>query len=268
MLGAVGGVGSSPRYRCCLAVLIVWLAACGPSCGPATGRSQAEPVAVQHALEVAALGGAELRMHRFRIALARVRIEIAQLGFQTPLAAALGDADLIVNGGYFAGQGSERRVQGLVYAGGRELAPLDLPLGGGVLVVQRGRGRLEAAGAARSFDGAELALQCNPRLIVAGERMAGLNDRARAARTALCLRDGGATLDAYLTDPRSAQPTLRELADQLLARGCRDALNLDGGPSTAAAFRQADGVVRIGQGVELPYAIRFRRTARPPSGSR
>ena len=50
---------------------------------------------------------------------------------------------------------------------------------------------------------------------------------------------------------------IAELGDWLAAEGCSDALNLDGGPSTAAAFRDRDGVVKIGPGVGLPYSIRF-----------
>jgi len=58
-------------------------------------------------------------------------------------------------------------------------------------------------------------------------------------------------------DPADRGPTLAELGDWLAAEGCVDALNLDGGPSTAAAFHRENGVLNIGTGVHLPYSIRF-----------
>jgi exopolysaccharide biosynthesis protein len=60
-----------------------------------------------------------------------------------------------------------------------------------------------------------------------------------------------------LSEPHDRGPTLAELGDWLAAEGCSEALNLDGGPSTAAAFRDGDRVSKIGAGVGLPYAIRF-----------
>jgi hypothetical protein len=103
----------------------------------------------------------------------------------------------------------------------------------------------------------ELAVQCRPRLVESGKVVAGLKTEGRAARTAVCIRDGGSTLDAYLTDPAERGPTLAELGAWLAADGCSDALNLDGGPSTAAAFKADAGVLRIGPGEFLPYSIRF-----------
>jgi exopolysaccharide biosynthesis protein len=84
-----------------------------------------------------------------------------------------------------------------------------------------------------------------------------LKQQGRAARTAACVRDGGRTLELYLTEPRDLGPSLSELAHFLLEQGCEHALNLDGGPSTAAAYRDAGQLVRVGAGRELPYALRF-----------
>lgn len=53
-------------------------------------------------------------------------------------------------------------------------------------------------------------------------------------------------MDVYVArvDPSRgrAGPTLYTFARELLAEGCRDALNLDGGPSTGVAWRAPEGV--------------------------
>ncbi|HKU37074.1 MAG TPA: phosphodiester glycosidase family protein, partial [Polyangiales bacterium] len=108
-------------------------------------------------------------------------------------------------------------------------------LDGGTLIVQQTRARiLRSSQLPRTPAGVELAVQCKPRLVEARKVVSGLNAQGHAARTAICLRDGGHTLDAYLSDPADRGPTLAELGDWLAAEGCDDALNLDGGPSTAA----------------------------------
>jgi hypothetical protein len=77
-----------------------------------------------------------------------------------------------------------------------------------------------------------------------------------AARTALCLRDEGSVLDAYLTHD-DTRTTLSELGTFLVQEGCQFALNLDGGPSTAAAFRDGERLLTIGLGEALPYGLAF-----------
>jgi hypothetical protein len=187
-----------------------------------------------------------------------VDIDIVDLGFVMPLRDALGEGDLIVNGGFWARYRGERRAQGLIMTRARTLAPLDEALGGGMLVVRRARAKLEPPVRDLLNADPDFAVQCRPRLVYAGERISGLNDAARSARTALCVRDARRTLDIYLTDPQSSSPTLRELAGFLREERCSEALNLDGGPSTAAAWREGGHVVSLGPGSELPYGIRFR----------
>lgn len=210
-----------------------------------------------HVQRGAGIGSVVVDVHRFRVDLRRARFEWVDLGFTTTVGDALGDAALIVNGGYWAWYGSRRAAEGLIMTRNQVLAPLDAKLGGGVVVVRGGKARLEPAHAAIAQTQPDFAVQCSPRLVVAGEVFPGLNDAARAARTALCLRDTGRTLDFVLTDPGARGPTLRELAHWLAAQGCSDALNLDGGPSTAAAWREGGRVARLGTGRELPYAIRI-----------
>jgi hypothetical protein len=76
------------------------------------------------------------------------------------------------------------------------------------------------------------------------------DDTKRAERSALCTRDGGHTVDVVIVrgsdDGESPGPSLFALSKQLAWMGCESALNLDGGPSTGVAWREAgDGPVRL-----------------------
>lgn len=71
----------------------------------------------------------------------------------------------------------------------------------------------------------------------------------RHPRTAVGIGDGGRRLVLVVVDGRqegySAGMTLHELARVMLELGARDAMNLDGGGSSAMAVRTADGQVRV-----------------------
>jgi uncharacterized protein YigE (DUF2233 family) len=183
---------------------------------------------------------------------------VVDLNYERPLADALGDGDLVVNGGYWGWADERRRtLVGLLVAGGKQLSPLREGLSGGVLTVSEGRASIAASRGYVPAANVDLALQCRPRLLVSRTVASGLNSTARAARTAACVRDGGSILDIYVTDSDGAGVTLDELARWLLSEGCDHALNLDGGPSAAAAFRERGELVRVGAGEKLPYALRF-----------
>jgi exopolysaccharide biosynthesis protein len=198
-------------------------------------------------------------VHRFRLPVAGLRVSVVDLGYTRPLGDVLGDADLVINGGYWGWIDERRRTLiGLLVSGGKQLSPLRETLKGGVLTLHAGRASISGSHGYTLPRGADLALQCRPRLIVDRGVLPGLNATTQAARTAACVRDGGATLDMYVTDPDGQGTTLDALARWLLAEGCDHALNLDGGPSTAAAFHERGEVVRLGPGERLPYALRFR----------
>jgi hypothetical protein len=219
--------------------------------------AQAEPPLAHAPLSVR-FGGKPVRVHRFRIRLAEIRAEITDLGFKLPVRASLGSALLAINGGYWEWHLGKPRMMGYVVSQGQELSPVRKKLDGGTLIVQQARARiLRSSQLPRTPADVELAVQCKPRLVEGAKVVAGLNAQGHAARTAMCIRDAGHTLDAYVSDPADRGPTLAELGDWLAAEGCSDALNLDGGPSTAAAFQQEDGVLSIGAGLGLPYSIRF-----------
>lgn len=233
-----------------LLLVLGWASPALPSTEPAVSHEVLSPT----------FGGTPSRMHRFRVRVAELRAEVFDLAFKLPVRASLGDGQLAINGGYWEWHLGKPRAIGWVVSNGKQLSPLRKKLDGGVLMVQRGKARIErAAGLSTKTQGVELAVQCRPRLVEANQVVPQLNTEGRAARTAVCIRDGGLTLDAYLSEPRGRSPTLAELGIWLAAEGCTDALNLDGGPSTAAVFRGVDGVSTLGPGVFLPYAIRFVR---------
>jgi hypothetical protein len=212
-----------------------------------------------HTLVVVPTAHGNARLHRFRLRVAGLQVSVVDLGYQRPLGDVLGDADLVVNGGYWGWLDERRRTLiGLLVAGGKQLSPLREGLDGGVLTLDGARAQIAPSRGYSVPRNADLALQCRPRLIVDRGVSKGLNASAQAARTATCVRDKGATLDIYVTDPEGPGATLDALARWLLKEGCDQALNFDGGPSTAAAFHERGEVVRLGPGERLPYALRFK----------
>jgi len=106
----------------------------------------------------------------------------------------------------------------------------------------------------------DFAMQCNPRLVVAGTRNIRSDDGERAARTVLCVRDQGRTLDVILTySERDAHdgPTLFETATKLQADGCEEALDLDRGPSTGGVLRTSGSEERVELRGPIRHAIAF-----------
>lgn len=210
------------------------------------------PARIQHTQKKAPLPSGEISLHRFLIPLASTRIAFVDLRYQTPLVEALGKQQLLLNGGYWAYRDKERVIQGLLVVNGRQLSAGHKH--GGVLEVRQGRARVVRGEAFVLSPDTSLALQCSPRLVDAGKVIPKLEAERRAARTALCVRNDRTQLDAYLTLDAI---TLPEFAELLRQEGCLEALNLDGGPSTAAVAQLEEGAVSVGRGEELPYGIGF-----------
>jgi uncharacterized protein YigE (DUF2233 family) len=206
--------------------------------------------------------GARYALHRFRFDLSTTEIGVTDLEFERNLTDALeaSGAVLAINGGYWD---TERRPEGLTRVRGRGLAPFSDNLGGGVLVIDDGVGRLYDAEADDLEIPADVdfAQQCMPRIVVDGELNIRRNDGRRADRTALCLRDEGRTLDVYVA--RGGQidghggPTLWTFGEVLVEEGCESALNLDGGSSTGAVWRGSARLERLPPRVDLRLAILF-----------
>lgn len=148
-------------------------------------------------------------------------------------------AALVVNGGFF---GQHTEPLGLVISGGKKVSVFSPSMSGGVLFVTGDVGRLSATEDYKSGP-ADFAIQCRPRLVVGSHANIRSDDGKRAARTALCLRKAGQTLEFILaSEEKNGGPTLFELATELAGDGCEEALNLDGGPSTGWASRGDGGL--------------------------
>ena len=167
---------------------------------------------------------------RLVFGLTDVRLAIVDQPLDARLALPAG-ALAAFNGGFFDAEGE---AEGYAVSRGRVLAAYDPALGGGVLVVRGPRAELyDGETFAPPADPPDFALQARPRLVVDGAVNIQSETGRRAARTALCLRDDGRSLEVVVRPaPPDAGPTLLELARELAAAGCEDALNLDGGPST------------------------------------
>jgi len=174
---------------------------------------------------------------RWTFELADVSLSIADAGMSRALDAVLTKtrAELVVNGAFFDERGAPR---GLAIDHGAVLSPLVPTMSGGVLHVDGDRGALDPTeGFVVPSPPPDFAVQCRPRLVVRGKVNIRSDDGQRAERTALCLRRDGRTLDVVLAGHGSGSgPSLLALATELAASGCEEALNLDGGPSSGAAF--------------------------------
>ena len=189
--------------------------------------------------------GRTYRLHTFRVSLAEVRLEVVDVRMSRALDDVLRTrgASLVINGGFFGMRGEP---QGMVVSRGQLLSPVSARLGGGIVTTKEGVAHLHATETPPALADADFAMQCRPRLVVDGSVNIRTDDGNRADRTALCLRDGGRTLEVVVArtdDPLGrGGPTLFRFARALLRRGCEQALNLDGGPSTGAAWRDGNQV--------------------------
>lgn len=180
-------------------------------------------------------------LYRWSFPLATTALEVLDVGMTQESAPRLleSKASLVINAGFFDVDDS---VDGLSYARGHLYAPVKASLSGGVIQVRQHHATLHEAESYQLQRDAELAIQCRPRLVVDGAVNIRRETGLRADRTALCIREHGTRLDVYVARTESGNgmsgPTLLQLAERLRADGCEQALNLDGGPSTGAAWRQ------------------------------
>ncbi len=171
--------------------------------------------------------------------LADVTLAIADLHMSTRLDDVLAktSASVAINGTFFDEHGDP---VGLAVSDGHTLGRFSSQMSGGVLWV-RDWARDATAHLTATEDYREqpvaFAVQCRPRLVVESRVNIRSDDGRHAARTALCIRDAGRSLELVIarSDHGDGGPTLFQFAGELLAEGCEDALNLDGGPSTAWA---------------------------------
>jgi uncharacterized protein YigE (DUF2233 family) len=168
-------------------------------------------------------------------------------------------ADLVVNGGFFDPDGAP---VGLAISNGAQLSAFRPKLSGGVLWIRDGVAHLTATEDYRE-ESVDFALQCRPRLVVGSHVNIRSDDGRRAERTAVCLRESGKTIEfvAATGERGVADPTLRELAEELAAGGCEEALNFDGGPSTGWAAPSDGGVTFVSPIAPVRHAVVVTRRA-------
>lgn len=106
------------------------------------------------------------------------------------------------------------------------------PGGGGLFVVRKGKPSI-IAHTAKVPAGAEYAVQCWPRLVIAG-KIPKFKQRPSALRSAVGIDAAGRVLFAASTGSLTFEEWAAFLHDDL---ACVDALNLDGGPSTQLTVR-------------------------------
>ena len=190
--------------------------------------------------------GYPYQLYTFAIPLDRAHFRIRDTGMARTLAPMFGKEreSLIFNGGFFD---PDMNPEGYTVSEGRELSRFKRELGGGVLTITRGVARLYdtqtyTPGLAADLD---FAMQCRPRLVVDAAVNIRSDNGQRADRTALCIRHHGLRVDVVIARAREEHgtggPTLFQFAELLAREGCEQALNLDGGPSTAVAWHDESG---------------------------
>ena len=235
------------------------------SAAASTSSSTSAPVAARARAitpEISAADDDDVALEVFSLRVAEARIDVVDLAMGRDLAAALAQrsASLAVNGGYFA---PSAEAEGLVIAGGHTLSPFSPTLGGGVVVVRGGRAELRDAIGFSPPNDVDFAIQARPRLVVAGAVNLHGDDGRKAERTALCMLDEGRRIEVVIAHGKTATgagPTLTLLAEMLVSRGCEGALNLDGGPSTGAAWQGAERVEVRPPRAGIRHALTFRLT--------
>lgn len=175
----------------------------------------------------------------WRMPLDRYDVTIEDVGMGTALDAVLErtGADLVINGGFFDENG---KALGLTMSGGVQLSALAKKLSGGVMTIDHAHAQLFATESFVQPEGTRFAVQCRPRLVVNGQPNVKSDDGKRSERTALCLRDAGTTIEVVVVRGEEGGPSLHALGKWLAEHGCDDALNLDGGPSTGAAWKDEE----------------------------
>jgi uncharacterized protein YigE (DUF2233 family) len=150
-----------------------------------------------------------------------------------------------INGGFFD---EKHRPLGLLMHRGRRTSPLRqvdwgvFLIAGGVPEIRHTREGLPA--------GVTEALQCGPRLLVAGR--APSFKPGESLRAAVGITREGEVVLACLTD---GELSLQDFAQALSAWGCVDALNLDGGPSAQLYAKAGQMNLDLPGGYGVPDGI-------------
>lgn len=197
-----------------------------------------------HAHEATTVDGERFVVDTFTFDLARVSLRIADVGATREIDKTLkGPEDVLaVNAGFFDDHDAP---VGLSRSAKVELSPFAPKLSGGVLEIDHGNASLFETETYDPKRAPELAVQCRPRLVVDGKPNVRSDDKKRAERTAVCIHPGGKRISFSIATNAERGPSLFALGHYLAEKGCRDALALDGGPSTGAVYEGPGGRVEL-----------------------
>lgn len=158
-------------------------------------------------------------------------------------------ASLVIDGGYYQiGAGGALVPAGLLVTRGKESRPLDPnpKAGSGILYVRKGQISIGFIKDYKKLGRMDEAVQVGPVLVDPG----GINGihgpgGEHAARTAVCLQDDNAVIALVTTGGmfRYDLGALLSAPEADGGLGCERAINLDGEPSTQAAFIDDDATV-------------------------
>lgn len=162
------------------------------------------------------------------------------------------DAHVAINGTFFDGK---RRPLGLLISEHATLSPLRTADWGVLTVDEQGTAALVHTRDFRASDTIDFAVQCGPRVVIDGTPPRLKEQVAR--RTGLCIQ-GPQQLALFVVDA----PVEANILAAWLARseaddglGCRDALLLDGGPSSQLDEREGTTHPSIRGGWGVPNAV-------------
>lgn len=238
---------------------------------PSTG-AQAAPAASARAtpaweslgdgMEHLALASGAVRGHAFRFALADVELRLvpasggaARVGELAPAGNAIA-----VNASFFDRDG---RAMGLGIDRGRAVGGARIDAWSALVVAQESSRIVRGAALAR-YTSAELVVQGLPRFVIQG--VVPKLKPQRANRTVVCAEGARLVLVATTTRVEAAEiARLLAAAPASGGLGCRNALNLDGGPSTQLHARWNGFAADVAGGWGVPNALVATPRARPPA---
>jgi uncharacterized protein YigE (DUF2233 family) len=197
-------------------------------------------------------GGGLSRIVAVRLDLTRYRVEVADLSHAGRAPQTVRDLVLArgalaaINGGYF--DDNRRPLGALVHAGRQTNPPFRKD--GGFFCVVAGRATIRATSAGLPA-GVTEALQCQPRLITAGQPTPSFKP-GESIRAAVGLTPSGALI---LAVTGTGELSLQDWTRALQSLGCADALNLDGGPSSQLYFHAGKTELDLPGAYPVPSAL-------------
>lgn len=169
-------------------------------------------------------------------------------------------ATVLVNGTFFD---REQAPMGLLHQGARELNPLRDADWGVLEQTQRGGARLVHTRDYSPDPTRWFAVQCGPRVVIDGAPPKLKPQSAR--RTAVCLRSQNEVLLLVVDASVDASVLAQWMATaQPEGLACRDAMLLDGGPSTQLSAERGEFSMAVTGGWGVPNAIGFSRRIPAP----